>query len=171
MIRLLAAAMLSLVTACAGLRPPTEVDDVSRAAGPPPKHWQAAVNFGLDDSVRVEFFDGVRTRVVTSRESGQGEFGRTPWYRLHVRDILTTELRVSIGFPGAGITAVEYPMAFQKDAFYGVLIGVTAADARRLISGRDARSYPVPPSVQTTPADSLWIVWGAKQRDCWDCLH
>ena len=90
--RLLVAALLCSVAACAGLHNPTDVEDVSRAVGPPPRAWRAAIAFYLQDSTRVEFFDGTRTRVVTSEEGMETAMGRTPWYRVHVRDTLATVL-------------------------------------------------------------------------------
>lgn len=119
----------------------------------------------------MEFFDGVRTRVVTSRDGMEAEaaFGRTPWYRVHLRDTVTTVLRVRMEFPGAGAATAEYPLTVQREAFYGVWIGLSGYDGRRIISAQDPRAYPVPPLAQKTPADSLWIFWGARSRDCWDC--
>lgn len=94
---------------------------------------------------------------------------RTPWYRVHLRDTLNTALRVRVEFPRAGVTTAEYPLNVQRDAFYGVWIGVSGFDARRIISAQEPRSYPIPPAVQKTPSDSLWIYWGARSRDCWTC--
>lgn len=167
--RLVGAVLMWAVTACTGLHHPTEADDVSRAVGPPPASWKAAVAFYLQDSTRVEFFDGVRTRVVTSHEGMEEALGRTPWYRVHVGDTLATVLRVRMVFPGAGEATAEYPLAVQRDAFYGVWIGVSGFDARRIISAQEPRSYPVPAAVQKTPSDSLWIYWGARSRSCWSC--
>ena len=161
--------LLCTAPACTGLRHPTEAEDVSRAVGPPPQAWAAAVAFYLQDSVRVEFFDGVRTRVVTSRDGMEEALGRTPWYRVHLRDTLATALHVRVEFPGAGVAMAEYPITVQRGAFYGVWIGVSGFDARRIISAQEPRSYPVPPAAQKTPSDSLWIYWGARSRSCWDC--
>jgi hypothetical protein len=167
--RLLAASVFAAVAACTGLRHPTEMEDVSYEVGPPPKAWKSAIAFYLQDSTRVEFFDGVRTRVVTSREGMEAALGRTPWYRVHLRDTLTTELHVRVEFPGVGESTAAYPLTINRDAFYGVWIGVTGFDARRLIGAGEPRSYPVPQAVQKTPTDSLWIYWGARSRGCWTC--
>jgi hypothetical protein len=137
--------------------------------GPPPKPWRAAIAFYLQDSMRVEFFDGVRTRVVTSEEGMNEALGRTPWYRVHLRDTLPTQLHVRVEYPGVGTAAAEYPLTVQRGAFYGVWIGTSGYDARRIMSAREPRSYPVPPEIQKSPSDSLWIYWGAKDRKCWTC--
>jgi hypothetical protein len=157
--------------ACAGLRQPTAQDDVSRAVGPPPESWDAAIAFYLQDSTRVEFFDGARTRVVTSRDGIEEALGRTPWYRVHLRDTVVAPLQVRLVFPGAGAATAEYPLTIRRDAFYGVWIGKTGADVRRLIGAREPRSYPLPPTAQSTSSDSLWIYWGARDRKCWTCPH
>lgn len=167
--RLLGAGLLCAASACGGVRHPAGPDDVSHTVGPPPSPWKAAIAFYLQDSTRVEFFDGVRTRVVTSREGMDAALGRTPWYRVHLRDTLTTQLHVRIGFPGVGTATAEYPLTVQRGAFYGVWIGTSGYDARRIMSAREPRSYPVPPEVQKTPSDSLWIYWGARDRKCWTC--
>lgn len=167
--RLAGAALLCAAPACVGLRQPTEVEDVSHAVGPPPRAWKAAIAFYLQDSTRVEFFDGVRTRVVTSREGMEEALGRTPWYRVHLRDTLSTVLQVRVEFSGVGEATAAYPLTINRDAFYGVWIGVTGFDARRLIGAAEPRSYPVPQAVQKTPTDSLWIYWGARSRSCWTC--
>jgi hypothetical protein len=151
------------------MRHPTESEDVSYAVGPPPAAWRAAVAFYLGDSTRVEFFDGVRTRVVTSRDGMEAALGRTPWYRVHLRDTVSTVLRVRMEFPGAGAATAEYPLLVQRDAFYGVRIGVSGFSGRRVTGAQDPRAYPVPSAVQRTPSDSLWIYYGARGRDCWTC--
>lgn len=163
------AAFMCSVAGCAGRLGPTEVDDVSHAIGPPPEDWTAAIAFYLDDSTHVEFFDGVRTRVVTSAESMESALGRTPWYRLYLRDTLSTTLRAHVVFPGAGATDAEYPMLLQRGAFYGVRIGVSGFSARMNVSAQEPRAYSIPQSVQKTPADSLWIFYGARSRSCWTC--
>ena len=119
--------------------------------------------------MRVEFFDGARTRVVTSGDGIEAAQGRTPWYRVHLDDTLTTMLRVRVTFPRGGVTTAEYPLLVQRDAFYGVWIGISGYDARRIISAQEPRSYAIPASVQKTPSDSLWIYWGARSRCCWTC--
>lgn len=167
--RLLIAGLLFASAACAGLRSPTQVEDVSHSVGPPPDSWRAAVAFYLQDSARVEFFDGVRTRVVTAEEGMEAALGRTPWYRVHLRDTLATNLDVAIAFPGGEVATAEYPLTIQRDAFYSVRIEVSGYDARRIIGAQGQRSYPVPAAVQKTPSDSLWIYWGARSRDCWTC--
>lgn len=166
-----AALICAAAAACTGLRHPTEAEDVSYASGPPPASWRAAVAFYLQDSTRVEFFDGVRNRVVTSGDGMEAEeaFGRTPWYRVHLEDTVATVLRVRMEFPGAGAATAEYPLLVQRDAFYGVRIGVSGASGRRVTGAQDPRAYPLPPAVQRTPSDSLWIYWGARGRDCWNC--
>jgi hypothetical protein len=167
--RLVGAALLCAAPACTGLRHPNEVEDVFRAEGPPPETWKAAIAFDLQDSTRVEFFDGVRTRVVTSRDGMEANFGRTPWYRVHLRDTLSTTLRVRIEIPGADAITAEYPLMVQRDVFYGVWIGVSGGDPRLIISAQEPRSYPVPPAVQKSPSDSLRIFWGGRSRNCWTC--
>lgn len=165
---LIAGALLATLPGCSGILTPA-ADEVFIGVGPPPRSWRSAITFYLQDSVRVEFFDGVRTRVVTSRESIAATHGSTPWYRIDVRDTLATVLHVKMTFPGAGVATAEYPMAIERDAFYGVWIGMSGFDARRIISASEPRAYPVPAAAQTTPADSLWIYWGARSRDCWSC--
>jgi hypothetical protein len=168
--QLVGAALVCAAPACTGLRHPTAAEDVSRAIGPPPRAWKAAIAFYLEDSTRVEFFDGVRTRVVTSGEGmGEAALGRTPWYRVHLGDTLATVLRVRMDFPGGEVATAEYPLTVHRDAFYGVWIGVSGFDARRIISAQQPRSYPVPLTVQKMPSDSLWIYWGARSRNCWSC--
>jgi hypothetical protein len=169
MARLLGAALLCCASACTGLRHPTDVEDVSRAVGPPPKAWTAGIGFYLQDSTRVEFFDGVRTRVVTSQEGMEAALGRTPWYRVYLTDTLATVVRVKVTFPGVGETTAEYPLTMQRDAFYGVWIGVAGYDPRYIISAREPRSFPIPAAVQKMPSDSLRIFWGAHTRSCWSC--
>ncbi len=119
----------------------------------------------------MEFFDGVRNRVVTSLDGMEGDeaFGRTPWYRVHLRDTLATVLHVRMEFPGAGAVTAEYPLLVERDAFYGVRIGVSGVSGRRVTGAQAPRGYPVPSSAQRTPSDSLWIYYGARGRDCWDC--
>jgi hypothetical protein len=138
--------------------------------GPPPRAWKAGIGFYLQDSTSVEFFDGVRTRVVTSQEGMDGAaLGRTPWYRVHLRDTLATVLHVKVTFPGVGVTTAEYPLTLARDAFYGVMIEVAGYDPRYIISAREPRAYPVPAAVQKMPSDSLRIFWGVHTRSCWDC--
>lgn len=167
--RLFAAGSLWMASACAGQRHPIPAEDVSPVVGPPPRAWKAAVALYLPDSTRVEFFDGVRTRVVTSREGMEAALGRTPWYRVHLRDTLATVLEVRVEFPGVGATTVAYPLAIHNDAFYSVRIGVSGYDPRRIIGAKNPQSYPVPAAVQTTTSDSLRIYWAARSRDCWTC--
>ncbi len=167
--RWMAAGLFCAAQGCAALRHPTELEDVSHAVGSPPRAWNAAIAFYLQDSTRVEFFDGVRTRVVTSRDGMEAALGRTPWYRVHLRDTLTTVLHVQLEVPEAGATIVEYPLTVQRDAFYSVWIGISGYDARRIISAQEPRSYAVPAAAQKTASDSLWIYWGARSRDCWTC--
>jgi hypothetical protein len=167
--RIAGAALLCCVAACAGLRHRAEVEDVSRAVGPPPGSWKAGIGFYLQDSTRVEFFDGLRTRVVTAQEGMESAQGRTPWYRVHLADTLATVLHVKVTFPGLGEATAEYPLIVQRDAFYGVWIGVAGYDPRYVISAREPRSYPIPAAVQKMPSDSLRIFWGAHTRDCWSC--
>lgn len=166
---LAAAMLLCAAPACTTLGHPTDAEDVSYAVGPPPRAWRAAVAFYLQDSTRVEFFDGARTRVVTSGDGMEAAQGRTPWYRVHLDDTLTTMLQVRVAFPGVGVTTAEYPLTAQRDAFYSVWIGTSGYDARRIISAQEPRSYPIPAAVQKTPSDSLWIYWGARSRSCWTC--
>jgi hypothetical protein len=167
--RLLGTALVCTAAGCSGLGP-TEAGDVSPAIGPPPRQWTAAIAFFLDDSTQVEFFDGVRTRVVTSREGMEAALGRTPWYRVHLGDTLATVLDVKVVFPGgAGTATAEYPLTVQRDAFYSVRINTSGFDARRIIGAQEPRSYPIPAAAQKTPSDSLWIYWAARSRDCWTC--
>ena len=162
-------AVACAASACTALRHPTAAEDLSYEIGPPPADWKAAVSFYLQDSARVEFFDGVHTRVVTSRDTVAGALGRSPWYRVHLRDTVTTVVNVTMAFSGANVATAEYPLLVQRDAFYGVWIGVSGYDARRIISAQDPRAYPVPAVAQKTPSDSLWIYWSARSRDCWTC--
>ena len=166
---LLATGASCAASACTGLRQPAAAEDVSVAVGPPPRAWRAAIAFNLEDSTRVEFYDGVRTRVVTSSEGMEEAFGRTPWYRVHLADTLATTIQVRVEYPGAGIATVEYPLTVQRGAFYSVYVRTSGHSARRIIGASDPRAYPIPPAVQKTPADSLWIWWGARSRDCWSC--
>lgn len=117
----------------------------------------------------MEFFDGVRTRVVTSQEGMEAALGRTPWYRVHLSDTLATVLHVKITFPGVGVTTADYPLTLERDAFYGVMIEVAGYDPRYIISARDPRAYPVPAAIQKMPSDSLRIFWGVHTRSCWSC--
>lgn len=168
--RLVGAALICAAPACAGARHPTAAEDISRALGPPPREWKAAIAFYLEGSTRVEFFDGVRTRVVTTSDGmGEAALGRTPWYRVHLDDNLATVLRVQMQFPGGEAVTADYPLTAQPDAIYGVWIGVSGFDARRIIGAQQPRSYAVPASVQKMPSDSLWIYWGARDRNCWGC--
>lgn len=168
-VSLIAATVMASASACTGVRHPTAVADVSREVGPPPKDWKAAIAFYLQDSTQVEFFDRVRTRVVTSTEGMEEALGRTPWYRVHLGDTLTTVLDVTVTLPGAGVARAAYPLSVRRDAFYSVWIGISAFDARRIISAQEPRAYPIPLAAQKTPSDSLWIYWGARSRSCWTC--
>ncbi|HET7233847.1 MAG TPA: hypothetical protein VFJ16_27800 [Longimicrobium sp.] len=145
-------------------------DDVSRAAGPPPRSWDAAVAFHLGESTRVEFFDGEWTRLVAAGDTVAGAFGRSPWFRLRARDAFSTTVRVTVEFPGNGNTVADYPLTIQRGVFPEVTAMRMLDNPNRvLVSAQDARSYPVPTAAQKTPADSLWIFWSARSRQCWDC--
>jgi len=168
----LIAVLLGATPGCSGLRHPTAQEGESRAVRPPAA-WTSAISFAPAESARIEFFDGTRTRVVTSADvmpHSDSIFGRTPWYRIETRDRLATTLHVRVAFPGSGVTTAEYPITIQRDAFYGVYIGRLDYDPRvSIIGAAQPRSYPLPPAIQRNPADSLWIYWGARGRDCWDC--
>jgi hypothetical protein len=124
----------------------------------------------MGDATRVEFFDGERSRVVTSSDRIETAFGRSPWFRVRPRDRVSTTLRVTVTYPGHAVTTADYPMTIQRDAFYEVSV-IRLEDNPRItiIGAQEVRSYPVPPSVQQMPVDSLWIFWGARSRRCWNC--
>jgi hypothetical protein len=168
--RLIGVALLSAALSCTGLRHPMAQEDVSRAVGPPPPEWQAAIAFRIGDSTRVEFFDGERSRVVTSSDRIEAAFGRSAWFRVRPRDTFSTVLLVTVTYPGQGVTTAEYPLTIQRDAYYEVsVIRLAYSPRSTMIGAQEVRSYAVPPSVQQMPGDSLWIFWGARSRRCWSC--
>jgi hypothetical protein len=167
----LAVLLLCATAGCTGLRHPTAQEDESRAVVPP-ESWEAAVTFYLLDSARVEFFDGVRRRVATSREAMHSDsiFGRTPWYRIRARNRLSTTFQVRVDFPGAGTVQAAYPLTLERGGYYSVwVVKMSEGAARRIIGAREVRSYPLPPAAQREPGDSLWIFYGARGRECLDC--
>jgi hypothetical protein len=171
-LHLAAAALIAGAVGCTGLRQASAQADESRTVRPP-EGWTAAVTFTMADSAQIEFFDGVRTRVVTPRDlmpDSDSIFGRTPWYRVHTRDRLATTFRVRVEYTGAGTTSAEYPLTIERGAFYGLWIGrLNYSPRHRIVGAAEPRSYPLPAAVQTSPTDSLWIYWGARDRRCWDC--
>jgi hypothetical protein len=117
----------------------------------------------------VEFFNGRRTRTTSGAEGTEEAFGRTPYYRLYVRDTLPTTFRVRVQHADGSATAVEYPMGMVRDGFYTIVVTIGTVEARTIHGGTGFRSYPVPASAQRFPSDSLWIYWGGRGRDCWTC--
>lgn len=172
-IQLLVVTLLSAAPSCTGLRHPTAEDDVSHAAGPPPGAWRSAVAFHLGDSsrLRIEFFDGQRTRLVTSQNGLPVAYGRTPWYRIRTQGAFHTTLLISAEIPGSGVASVvEHPMVVERGFFYEIYAMQMNWNPRNVIIGaQDAKAYPLPQALQRSPADSLWIYWAARDRSCWTC--
>jgi hypothetical protein len=143
----------------------------------PPLEWEAAIRFNLvagyvGDSLRVEFWDGVRQRTVTRsdmRDMGAGV--RTPWYRIVNGGEMTTTLAVTLRHAAGATTTVAYPITIRRDGFYEVGIMTATADqmywARGFTSG--LRAYPLNPAAHAPAGDSLWIYFAARGRRCFDC--
>jgi hypothetical protein len=178
--RLAGAALLCAAPACAGLAP--TVADVSTAFEPP-RTWDAAVFFvfgdsafvpGADYATRIEFNDGVRQHVVTSRDLFDAPTGerRTPWYRLRP-DLggLTTLIRVTLEHAGGGRTTADYPLTIRSDEFVTVLANVYTRDPNEwyISMPRDRKPFALHPSARAQPGDSLWVSHAARQRECFGC--
>ena len=162
--------LVAACPSCTGILHPTTQEDVWRSAEPPPPAWEAAISFSLIDSMRVEFFDGERTRVVHARERLAERFGASPFYRVRPRPTFSTIIHVTANFPGHGTVTAEYPMNVERGAFYTVAARPSSmSPERQVISARDARSYPMPPGARREPSDSLWVYWTARTRECWTC--
>src|SRR6185503_2598941 len=94
---LLSLALLGVAAGC----PPGSGGDWASLSPRPPEPWEAAIRFDLSgragDSVRVEFWDGVRQRTVTSSDMyDMGTGVRTPWYRIAADPEMTTTLAVTV---------------------------------------------------------------------------
>ncbi|HET7228730.1 MAG TPA: hypothetical protein VFJ16_01875 [Longimicrobium sp.] len=171
---LVGAALIGIGASCAGPGRPTPGHDTSYAgAKPPPRSWTAAVSVqqGGLPAMQVEFWDGQRTRVVSARDTAPGAFGASPWYRVRPHPAFSTTFRVSMEIPGEGRRVIaEYPLRIERGAFYMVAAFPGDRNPEKWIfAARDARSFPLPPALQKTPADSLWIDWSARGRRCWTC--
>jgi hypothetical protein len=166
--RLLIAAVLMCTTACTGMQGITESGDVSRSPEAPPLDWDAAVSFDMGDSSRVEFFDGRRARVVSSTESMPEALGRTPYYRVYVRDSAATAFQIRIRQANGSFLSADHLLRIERDAFYTLVIRLGTYD-RRSLGTTAYRAYPIPASAQKLPSDSLYVSWGARARGCWTC--
>lgn len=175
---------------CAGLLAPGE-SSISREYEPP-QAWESALLFQFMDStfrlpdpsvphpaaygVRVEVFDGSRTRVVTGRDVFHADNGavRTPWYRVQppASGALGSTIRITVGDAAGGQTTAEYPLAMQRGAFYFIEMGVytrapNAGSDSPLMQG--TRSYPVPAGARKAAGDSLWVAYRTRGRSCFNC--
>jgi hypothetical protein len=160
------------LAACAGLPsiPPGQQDTSPLVH--PPNDWDSALTFMLMDSAHAEFFDGRRSRTVTSRDGVRSDstFGRTPWYRIWTADSLRTTVHVTASFGALGSVAADYQLTIRPDGYYDVWVVRTADNPRTTIMGATgARSFALPPGVARTAADSLWIFTGTRPKRCFDC--
>ena len=169
-------ALLSLALAAAVARcTPGSGGGVSPTPWPPAR-YEAAIRFNLSgrggDSVRVEFWDGVRQRTVTSADMyDMGAGVRTPWYRIAVGGEMTTTLAVTVRHASGATTTAAYPMAIGRDGFYevGVIIATSYGMgwARGFTSGPS--SYPLNPAAGAPAEDSLFIYHVGRPRSCYNC--
>lgn len=187
--RLVGAALVCAAPACAGLTPTAA--ELSTAFEPP-QGWDAAVFFVFRDSAfvpsaddsafvtrpdyaaTIEFDDGVRQRVVTSRDLFDAPTGesRTPWYRLRPgRGGAVLVVRVTLDHAGGGRTTAEYPLTIQRDEYVSVYAGVYTGNPREMYLSmpRDPRPFPLHRSARAQPGDSLWISHAVRNRECFDC--
>ena len=124
--------MLSLALAAAVARCTTGPGGGVSPTPRPPEQWDAAIRFDLSgragDSVRVQFWDGVRERTVTSADMyDMGTGIRTPWYRIAADPEMTTTLAVTVLHAVGATTTAAYPMTIRRDGFYevGVMIATS----------------------------------------------
>ncbi len=184
--RLIGAAGTCIASACA-IPPPAESD--LSTAFEPPRSWQAAVFFDVVDSTfvsdvadarradyaaRIEFHDGVRWRVVTSRDLFDAPTGerRTPWYRLRPgRNGVPVAVRIILDHAGGGRTTADYALTIQRDEFVNVLASVYTRDPNEwyISMPRHRKAFPLHPSARAAPGDSLWIMHAARNRECFGC--
>lgn len=187
--RLVGAALICAAPGCAGLMP-TGADQ--SAAFEPPRSWDAAVFFSFIDSsfvpsaddsafvrradyaTTIEFHDGVRQRVITSRDLFDAPTGerRTPWYRLRPNESgAETVVRVTLDHASGGRTTAEYPLTVQRDEYVAVLAEVYTRDPGEwyISMPRHRKSFPLHPSARAQPGDSLWISHAARNRECFGC--
>jgi hypothetical protein len=155
---------------CTALRTPAAPTDESFGVRPPGR-WDAALTFYLQDSARVEFFDGRQARVTSSADVIRNDSipGRTPWYRVHTHGSLPEMLHVRVGFGSAGAVMAEYPMVIGRDGYFEVSVYRARYDPWYTLGTSGLRAYPLPPGVATTPSDSLYISWAATSRACFSC--
>jgi hypothetical protein len=126
----------------------------------------------VGDSLRVEFWDGVRQRTVTRSDMHDTGAGvRTPWYRIVVDREMTTTLAVTLRHAAGATTTVAYPITVHRDGFYEVGIMTATSDqmywARGFTGG--LRTYPLNPAARAPAGDSLWIYFVSRGRRCFDC--
>ena len=170
-------ALLSMTLAAAAVAcTPVSAGDGVSSTPRPPAQWDAAVRFALSgragDSVRVEFWDGVRQRTVTSADMyDMGTGVRTPWYRIAADPEMTTTLAVTVRHAAGATTTAPYPMTIRRDGVYsvGVMIATSYGMgwARGFTSGPS--SYPLNPAAGAPAEDSLWIYHVGRPRSCLDC--
>lgn len=178
--RLTAVTVLCGAASCAGLTPTgTELS----TGFEPPRAWDAAVFFvfgdssfipGIDHATRIEFHDGVRQRVITSRDLFDAPTGerRTPWYRLRPgASGVTTQIRVILEHESGGRTTADYPLAINRDEFVTVLARVYTRDPNEwyISMPRHRKAFALHPAARAQPGDSLWISHVGRQRECFDC--
>ena len=169
----LVAALAAVAFACT----PRSAGVAASPAPRPPAEWQSAIRFNLlagyvGDSLRVEFWDGVRQRTVTRsdmRDVGVGV--RTPWYSIAVDREMTTTLAVTLRHAAGATTTAAYPITIQRDGFYEVGVMTASSDqmywARGFTGG--LRAYPLNPAAGAPAGDSLWIYYASRNRRCFDC--
>jgi hypothetical protein len=187
--RLIGAAAVCAASACVGLTP---TGAELSTAFEPPQSWDAGVFFVFRDSsfvpsaddsafapsadyaTTIEFYDGARQRVITSRDLFDAPTGesRTPWYRLRP-DRAGAELvvHVTLEHAGGGRTTAEYPLTAHRDEYVTVYADVYTRDSgeRYLSMPPHRRSFPLHPSARAQPGDSLWISHATRNRECFDC--
>ncbi len=189
MLRASCTMLLFAAAACAGAVSSTDVTHVS-AAYEPPQGWESAVLFQFMDSTyrlleggknpanyaaTIEYFDGIRTRVVTGGDIFRAENGsiRTPWYRLEPEGSeYATTIRITISDAAGEEAVAEYPLTLRKGQFYFVEFGVytrTYGPGSRDAFMQGWRRYPVPPGARRAPGDSLWVAYRTRGRDCFNC--
>jgi hypothetical protein len=172
--------VLGTIAACAGLQP--SAPDVTTEFEPPDA-WRSGVKFTLSDrvvhddsrvnySTRIEFTGGGRLWVVSNRDLFQaiGEV-RTPWYRLSPQED-PIMLRFTIEHPGGAQTMAEYPLFVKRDEFYSVGAHVYTrkpAPSHAPYLDINPVAYPLNPTAQAQPGDSLWISFTVTPKDCFNC--
>jgi hypothetical protein len=183
------AALVCAASACAGFTPTSA--ELSNAFEPPPS-WDAAVLFVFRDSTfvpnaddsalvvkadyaaTIEFYDGVRRRLITSRDQFDAPTGerRTSWYRLHPDERgAATTVRVTLNHASGAQTTAEYPLTVHRNEYVSVYADVYARDpGERYISMPQHRqSFPLHQTARAQPGDSLWISHAARNRECFEC--